>query len=149
MRITRAGAAAGLAGVTLAVSLGVAHPAQAAGFCSRGTTKYTEVRYNAYFGHAVVANNKICIRGGNIVNSSKPTITFPSRMPAGGGETIKLTEGPDKIFDSSGRDTYRISVENGPAYIPNARQTFNFDIHYYRDGRARICFTGRACSSYQ
>ena len=53
------------------------------------------------------------------------------------------------ILDTVGRDTYRMSVEYGPAYLPWMRQTFDFDLHYLRDGRARICFTGRACSRYQ
>ena len=77
------------------MTAGLAAPAQAVGSCARATVKRTDVRFNAYLGHAVVATNKVCLRGGAIVGSTTPSISFPSRMPAGGGEAIELVRRPE------------------------------------------------------
>lgn len=140
-------AALTLATVAITLTLPLA-AADAVGSCTAPTVKYTDTRFNAYLGHAVVATGKLCLRAGKLTATRTPKITFPSRMPVGGGESVELVEKPSLIYQHSLRHTYRFSVRNGPAYLPWARQTFDFDVHYYSDGRSRICFAGRACGPY-
>jgi hypothetical protein len=132
-----------------------ARPAAAAGTCSGKVTKYPELRFDAFVGHRIVADNKFCFPQAagtagpywGVSGTTTPTITFPSRIPAGGGEPVELVSGPTSIYGTTSRHTYRISVEQGPAWVP-VKQTFTFGIHYYAVGNGRICFAGGACGPY-
>jgi hypothetical protein len=114
-----------------------------------------QLRFNAFVGHAIVANNKFCFMDpagtygpyDGVSGTTTPSITLPSRRIAGFGESVELVGTPRLIYANSRRHTYRISVKQGPAWLP-LRQTFDFDIHYYDYGLGRICFAGHRCGPY-
>ncbi|WP_248581734.1 hypothetical protein [Nocardioides sp. InS609-2] len=138
--------------LTGGAAIGVVSPASAAGVCAGKAHKFIELRFNAFAGHAIVANNKFCFKAPvgtvgplyGISGTTPPTISLPSRLPMGGGESVELISGPDIISTSADQHIYRITIKQGAVMIP-PNQSFSFDIHYYGNGTGKICFVGGSC----
>lgn len=117
-----------------------------------GYTETITPKFNAFAGHRIEAQSKVTHPTGigncQISKSTTPKITLPSRSPGSLGEKVVLSKAPYRTVTApTDRHTYRFSVKQTVLFVP-ASQTFNFDVHYYADGRARICFAGGSCGPF-
>lgn len=130
-------AAAAVAAPAQAEELDTGDPA-----CFNSVVKWPQASLDAFAGHRIVANAKVCLLygpPGGIVFTSTPTISFPTRIPVVGlPETLSVTSGPNVVYESRDLVTYRISVKQ--EILKVGTQQFDFDIRFENAG-AKICFT--------
>lgn len=109
-------------------------------------------KFNAFAGHRIEAQSTVThptvLGNCQISKSTTPKITLPSRSPGSLGESVTVTKAPYRTVTApTDRHTYRFSIKQTVVGKPFS-QTFNFDVHYYADGRARICFAGGSCGPF-
>ena len=130
---------------------------------SRSCAGYTEgartVNFSAFAGHKVRATYKWCslrprgmqgpISDQHLRKVYAVRVSFPSRVPASWGETIKLVQKP-YLYSRPWVWKYRFSVEQGMTAVPwKSNYDFELQVRGGERPKARLCFVGKSCSSWQ
>jgi hypothetical protein len=116
-----------------------------------GYTETITAKFNAFVGHRIEATSTVThptVYGAcQVSKSTVPKVTLPSRQPGSLGEQVTVVKAPYRYSTSANEHVYQFSVKQTVTGVPLS-QTFNFRVHYYGDGRARICFAGGSCGAY-
>lgn len=137
----------------------VGAPADAAGAsCSGYVGGSKTIDFNAFAGHKVRATYKWCkprpigfigpLQDNYLRGVTTPTISFPTRIPTGLGETLKLTQVPYAYSWTRSSAIFRFSVRQGHVAVPFSSE-YDFELRVYPGGWGKICFVGKSCSSLQ